>query len=288
MKTKEIKVKENTRLIDLLAEEFPQSSRSRIKEILQHRIVIESRRISQYDFPLSAGMTVTILGDENKGKPMNGRMPIVYEDRHLIVVDKPTGLLSSSPNPSDVTVISELNNYLIQRRSRQRAHVVHRLDRDTSGLLLVAKSKEVARMLEKDWKETVYDRMYAGITWGAPVPASGTIKTWLTDGEYCVLSSPVDNGGKIAITNYKTIKRKGRFALVHFKLDTGRRNQIRVHMRELGHPLLKDVMYGYKDDNSPLKRLALHAFKLSFTHPVTGDDVRLVSDLPQEFVRLFE
>ena len=211
----------------------------------------------------------------------------MYEDHDLMVVNKPVGLLSSSSNPNDVTVISEINDYFIHRRSRQRAHVVHRLDRDTSGLLLVAKSKEVSRELEHNWKERVFDRAYVAVTWGAPVPANGMVRSWLTENEYCVVSSPTDNGGKLAITHYKTLKRKGRFALVQMQLETGRRNQIRVHMRELGHPILKDPIYGYRDDNSPLKRLALHAFKLCFYHPVTGKEIKLETPFPKEFEELF-
>lgn len=287
MKTIEIEVTEPMRLMDLIEQRFPDSSRSKQKEILAHRIIIASRRITQYDFPLHAGMKVTIEGDEKRNQMMHGNMPVVFEDHHLVVVNKPVGLLSSSPHPNDVTVVTELNDYFIRRRSRQRAHVVHRLDRDTSGLLLVAKSKEVARMFEKDWKKQVYDRAYVAVTWGTPVPAYGTVKSWFTDNEYGVESSPVDNGGKLAITHYKTLRHQGRFALVQMQLETGRRNQIRVHMRDLGHPLLKDPIYGYRDDNSPINRLALHAFRLYFTHPVTGKDMRFETPFPDSFLRLF-
>ncbi len=288
MKTIEIEVTEPIKLLELIEKTFPNSSRTKQKEILAHRVVIASRHITQYDFPLYKGMTVVIMGDENKNKMMGGRMPIVYEDRHLVVVNKPVGILSSSGNPNDITVISEMNDYFMKRRSRQRAHVVHRLDRDTSGLLLVAKTKEIARILEHNWKEQVYDRAYVGVMWGVPDPSEGTIRSWLTDGEFCVESSPVDNGGKLAVTHYKTINNNGRYAMMQFQLETGRRNQIRVHSREMGHPLLKDPMYGYKDDKSPLSRLALHAFKLCFRHPVTGEDIRLETPVPDEFLALFE
>ncbi|MBQ6096507.1 MAG: RluA family pseudouridine synthase, partial [Bacteroidales bacterium] len=165
---------------------------------------------------------------------------------------------------------------------------VHRLDRDTSGLLLVAKSKEISRELEHNWKERVFDRAYVAVCWGTPVPAYGTIKSWLTDGEYCVESSPTDNGGKLAITHYKTLQKNRRFSLVKLSLETGRRNQIRVHMRDIGHPLLKDPIYGYRDDNSPATRLMLHAFRLCFYHPVTGKEMRFETEFPDDFVSLFE
>ena len=288
MKTIEIEVKEPVKLLELIDKTFPNSSRTKHKEILAHRVIIASRHITQYDFPLSAGMRVTIEGDEDRNKLMRGKMPILFEDRYLMVVNKPAGLLSSSIQPNDRSVISELNDYFIRRRSRQRAHVVHRLDRDTSGLLLVAKSKDVARELEYNWKEKVFDRAYVAVCWGAPVPASGMIRSWLTDGEYCVESSPVDNGGKLAITYYKTLRKRGRYALVQFNLETGRRNQIRVQMREIGHPLLKDPIYGYRDDDSPASRLMLHAFRLCFYHPVTGKEMRYETEFPPEFLSFFD
>lgn len=288
MKTMEIEVKEPIKLLELIEKTFPDSSRSKQKEILAHRVYVASRKITQFDFPLAPGMNVVIEGDENKGKLMRGKMPIVFEDKYLIVVNKPVGLLSSSLHPNDRSVISELNDYFIRRRSRQRAHVVHRLDRDTSGLLLVAKSKEISRELEHNWKERVFDRAYVAVCWGTPVPAYGTIKSWLTDGEYCVESSAIDNGGKLAITYYKTLQKNRRFSLVKLSLETGRRNQIRVHMRDIGHPLLKDPIYGYRDDNSPATRLMLHAFRLCFYHPVTGKEMRFETEFPDDFVSLFE
>lgn len=288
MKTVEIEVKEPIKLMELLEKVFPDSSRSKRKEILAHRVVVASRRITQYDFPLAAGMKVTIEGDEDRNKLMRGKMPIVFEDHYLMVVNKPVGLLSSGIHPNDKSVISELNDYFIRRRSRQRAHVVHRLDRDTSGLLLVAKSKDVARELEHNWKERVFDRAYVAVCWGAPVPSSGMVRSWLTDGEFCVESSPTDNGGKLAITHYKTLRKNRRFALMQMSLETGRRNQIRVHMRDLGHPLLKDPIYGYRDDDSPINRLALHAFRLCFYHPVTGKEMRFETEIPNEFLAVFD
>ncbi|MCR4829186.1 MAG: RluA family pseudouridine synthase [Bacteroidales bacterium] len=283
MKTIEKTVEQEMTLMELIGQLFPDSSRTSQKEILAHRVVIQSRRVTQYDYPLKPGMKVTIEGDENRGKPARGKMPIVFEDRYLMVVNKPSGLLSNSTEERDITVISEINEYLIKRRSRQRAHIVHRLDRDTSGLLLVAKSKEVARALERDWKGQVTERIYVGVTWGTPVPRQGTIVSWLKDGEYSVVSSPTDNGGKKAITHYKTLKNNRKYALVQFSLETGRRNQIRVHMRENGHPILKDPMYGYDDDRSPMKRLALHAMRLCFIHPVTGKEMRFDTGIPEEF-----
>ena len=288
MKTIEIEVKEPTTLKEFIEKNYPECSNTKRKEILSRRVMIASHMVTQYDYQLQPGMKVTIVGDEKRNGLMGGRMTIAFEDRYFIVVNKPVGLLSSSSDANDRTVISELNNMFIKRRSKTRAHVVHRLDRDTSGLLLVAKTKEMAREMEKDWKGTVYDRAYVGVTWGTPTPQSGMYKSWLSDNEWGVVSSPVDNGGKLAITHYKTLKKNKRYALVQMNLETGRRNQIRVHMRELGHPLLKDPIYGYREDNSQIDRLALHAFRLCFHHPATGKDVKLETEIPEEFLRLFK
>lgn len=215
-------------------------------------------------------------------------LDIVYEDEHLIVVNKHEGILSYSRKPNDVTVISVLNGYFDMTHQRCHAHIVHRLDRDTSGLMVVSKSKEVSRKFEEDWKGMVFDRAYVAVAWGKMESKEGTIRSWLTDGEYCVLSSPVDNGGKLAITNYRVVKYSRRYTLLELRLDTGRRNQIRVHLREEKHPVVHDPLYGYKDDISPINRLALHAFRLGFKHPVTGRKLQFQTPYPSSFTKLME
>lgn len=288
MKTVEVVVEEEIRLIDLIEKTFPNCSRTKRKEILEKRIVVASRRISQFDYLLKKGSRVMFVGSDKENIPAHGRMPVVFEDQWLLVVEKPVGLLSSSSNVGDITVISELNEMFAHRHSKNRAHVVHRLDRDTSGLLLVAKSKEIARELEKNWKETVYDRAYVALTWGTPSPKVGTIRSWLSDGEWGVVSSQTENDGKLAITHYKVLKNCGKWALVEMRLDTGRRNQIRVHMKDIGHPLLKDPIYGFREDSSPINRLALHAWRLGFCHPKTGKKIKLESEIPIEFKKIIE
>jgi 23S rRNA pseudouridine1911/1915/1917 synthase len=134
----------------------------------------------------------------------------------------------------------------------------------------------------------VFDRRYVAVAWGHIEPPKGEIRSWLTDGEYCVLSSPTDNGGKLAVTHYEVRQASRRYSLVDLKLDTGRRNQIRVHLRELKHPVVHDPMYGYKDDISPVARLCLHAYRLCFTHPVTGKRMKYETPVPSAFMKLME
>jgi 23S rRNA pseudouridine1911/1915/1917 synthase len=215
-------------------------------------------------------------------------LDIVYEDQHLLVVNKHDGLLSNSKHPGDKTVITVLNQYLAASHQRCHAHIVHRLDRDTSGLMVVSKSKEVSQKFEEDWKGMVFDRRYVAVAWGHIEPPKGEVKSWFTDGEFCVLSSPTDNGGKLAVTHYEVKQTSRRYSLVELKLDTGRRNQIRVHLRDLKHPVVHDPMYGYKDDLSPVNRLCLHAFRLCFRHPVTGRRLQFETPIPSTFLKLME
>lgn len=288
VKQLEYKVREKSELMKFLQEAMPDSSKSKIKELLSHSVCVDGRRVSQYNYPLQPGMAVTIekAGYRERLKPRE--LDIVYEDEHLLVVNKHEGLLSYSKKPTDTTVITVLNRYLFMSHQKCNAHIVHRLDRDTSGLMVVSKTKQVSQLFEKDWKGLVFDRAYVAVAWGKVEPAEGTIRSWLTDGEYCVLSSPTDNGGKLAVTHYKVVRTSRRYSMLELRLDTGRRNQIRVHLREEKHPVVHDPMYGYKDDVSPINRLALHAFRLGFTHPVTGKRLTFETPYPSSFTKLME
>ena len=288
MKKTEYIVSEQQELLAFLIEKMPESSRSRVKELLAHNVYVDGRRTSQFNFPLQRGMTVSIEKASGKDKLRPRDLDIVYEDQHLFVVNKHEGLLSNSKHPNDKTVITVLNQYLDVTHQRCHAHIVHRLDRDTSGLMVVSKSKEVSQKFEEDWKGMVFDRRYVAVAWGHIEPPKGEVKSWFTDGEYCVLSSPTDNGGKLAVTHYEVKQTSRRYSLVELKLDTGRRNQIRVHLRDLQHPVVHDPMYGYRDDISPISRLALHAFRLCFKHPVTGRRLQFETPIPSAFQKLME
>ena len=288
MKQNEYIVSEPKELLTFLQEIMPDSSRTKVKELLAHNVYVDGRRTSQFNFPLQKGMKVSIEKATGKDRLRPRDLDIVYEDQHLFVVNKHEGLLSYSKFPNDKTVITVLNQYLEASHQRCHAHIVHRLDRDTSGLMVVSKSKEVSQKSEEDWKGMVFDRRYVAVAWGKIEPPKGEVKSWFTDGEYCVLSSPVDNGGKLAVTHYEVKRTSRRYSLVELKLDTGRRNQIRVHLRDLQHPVVHDPMYGYKEDLSPVNRLCLHAFRLCFTHPVTGRRLKFETPVPAAFLKLME
>ena len=288
MKKSEFTVEQPMPLLDFLSAKMPETSRTRLKEMLAHSVYVDGRRTSQFNFPLQPGMRVSLERTTARDRFHPRDLEVVYEDRHLLVVNKHEGLLSYSRNPNDKTVITVLNAYLEATHQRCHAHVVHRLDRDTSGLMLVSKSKEVSQRFEEDWKGTVYDRRYVAVVWGQMPEKEGEVRSWFTDGEYCVLSSPTDNGGKLAITHYRVLQHSRRYSLVELRLETGRRNQIRVHMRDLKHPVVHDPMYGYKDDISPVNRLCLHAFRLCFQHPITGKRMEFEVPTPTAFARLMQ
>ena len=288
MKQNEYIVSEPKELLTFLQEIMPDSSRTKVKELLAHNVYVDGRRTSQFNFPLQKGMKVSIEKATGKDRLRPRDLDIVYEDQHLFVVNKHEGLLSYSKFPNDKTVITVLNQYLEASHQRCHAHIVHRLDRDTSGLMVVSKSKEVSQKFEEDWKGMVFDRRYVAVAWGKIEPPKGEVKSWFTDGEYCVLSSPVDNGGKLAVTHYEVKQTSRRYSLVELKLDTGRRNQIRVHLRDLQHPVVHDPMYGYKEALSPVNRLCLHAYRLCFTHPVTGRRLKFETPVPASFLKLME
>jgi len=274
-------------LMDFLMKKMDGISRSKVKRMLANRIVsVDGEQTSQFDFALQPGMTVEIGKPTARERFHNPKLKIVYEDKYLLVIDKKEGLLTNSPTKEKDTAQAILNQYFISTQQRCRAHTIHRLDRDTSGLMLFAKSKEVALMFEEDWKNTVYDRRYVAIVSGVVEKADGIVESWLKDNKaFVTYSSPTDNGGKFAQTYYKTLMSHKGYSLMELTLQTGRKNQIRVHMADMGHPVVGDPKYGNGDN--PIGRLALHAFSLCFHHPVKHEDFEFETPFPASFGKVF-
>ncbi len=281
-------VKEPMELMEFLATQMPQASRTKLKSLLSKRIVFVDNVITtQYNFPLKPGMKVQISRSRNNHEFHNKLLNIVYEDAYLIVVEKKPGLLSvSTERQKERTACTILNEYLKRSAGRQsRVYVVHRLDRDTSGLMMFAKDEKTQHTLRDNWHKIVFDRRYVAVVAGEMEKDQGIVRSWLTDRTLYVYSSPTDDGGKESVTHYRTIKRANSYSLVELHLETGRKNQIRVHMQDLGHPVVGDGRYGFEDIN-PIGRLALHAFKLCFYHPVTGEKLQFETPYPADFKKL--
>ena len=266
-----------------------QQSRTKIKQTLQGRGVrVNGKTVTQFDFPLQPGMRVAVSKTKRNQQEFKSRyVRIVYEDRWLIVVEKAEGILSMAAGHASLNVKAVLDDYFRKSRQKCTAHVVHRLDRDTSGLMVYAKDMETEQLLEHNWHQVVYDRRYVAVVSGEMEQDEGTIANWLKDNKaYVTYSSPVDNGGKYAVTHYHVLDRTTEHSLVEFRLETGRKNQIRVHSADMGHPVCGDPKYGNGDN--PIGRLCLHAYVLSFVHPITNRRLEFETPVPVAFRKLFK
>ncbi|MCF0202436.1 MAG: RluA family pseudouridine synthase [Bacteroidaceae bacterium] len=280
-----LQVREEAPLLEFLIANLSQLSRNKIKDILQGRgVFVNGRCTTQFDQQLKVGQTVSVSKQKRTGNILKSRyVKIVYEDQWLVVIEKNVGILSMAGGHRSLNVKAVLDDYFEKSRQRCRAHVVHRLDRDTSGLMVYAKDMETEQILEHNWHDIVYDRRYVALLSGVMEQDNGTMTSWLKDNSaYITYSSPVDNGGKYAVTHFRTLRRFAAHSLVEFKLETGRKNQIRVHAADMGHPVCGDIKYGNGDD--PAHRLCLHAYMLCFHHPRTGEPMEFSTRYPKAFV----
>lgn len=263
-------------------------SRNKIKATLQGRgIKVNGKVVTQFDLALKPGDNVSISRHKSSNTFKSQYAKVVYEDRWIVVVEKNIGILSMAAGHSSLNLKTLLDDYFHKSRQKCRAHVVHRLDRDTSGLMIYAKDIDTEQILEHNWHQIVYDRRYVAVVSGEMENDNGTIANWLKDSKaYITYSSPVDNGGKYAVTHYHVLNRTTEHSLVEYRLETGRKNQIRVHSADMGHPVCGDVKYGNGDD--PIHRLCLHAYMLCFTHPVTGERMEFATPIPTSFRSLFK
>ena len=262
-------------------------SRNKLKDTLQGRgIRVGGKTVTQFDFPLKRGMKIAISKSKRNNLFKSKWLKLIYEDDFLVIIEKMPGILSMAAGHGSLNVKSVLDDYFHRSRQKCRAHTVHRLDRDTSGLMVYAKDMETEQILEHNWHDIVYDRRYVAVVAGEMEEDNGTIANWLKDNRaYVTYSSPFDNGGKYAVTHFHTLKRSTDYSLVEYKLETGRKNQIRVHSADMGHPVCGDVKYGNGCD--PLHRLCLHAYMLHFTHPVTQIPMEFSTPIPVQFRKLF-
>jgi 23S rRNA pseudouridine1911/1915/1917 synthase len=282
-------VSEPAELLAFLMTQIPGISRTRAKELLSQRMVYVNKKITtRHDTPLSPGMLVQISTRRHKHDLVSRWVKIVYEDAFIIVVEKTNGILTNTmPGQRSQTVKDILDEYVKRQNRRFAVHTVHRLDRETSGLLLFAKRRDIQQIFVNNWREIVADRRYIAVCEGEMERNTGTVTSWLSDSRmFVTYSSPTDNGGKQAVTHYRTLRRGGGYSLVELKLDTGRKNQIRVHMQDLGHSVAGDYKYGAQTD--PIQRVCLHAFRLEFRHPVTGEFIKLETPYPSAFLQLLQ
>ena len=284
---REFPVKEQCTLLDFLFEVLKGQSRNSVKSVLSsRRVSIDGAPVTQFDFKLYPGDTVIISNNPIR-KRTRSNLPIIYEDGEIIVINKPSGLLSiASDKEKSSTAYRMLSDYVQQKDKHNRIFVVHRLDEDTSGVLMVAKNPEIQKALQDNWNDIVSKRGYYAIVEGQMPQNEGTIKSYLKKNSQNLMYSSKDKNGQFSITHYKVMKTNEKYSLLDVNIDTGRKNQIRVHLGDLGHNIIGDDKYG--NPSNPLKRLGLHAYCLELTHPITKKKMKFTAPMPKEFESLFK
>ena len=276
-----------TTLMELLSTVMPDRKRSSIKSLLKFGSVMVNETVtSQFNTPLIPGDVVKVNLSRSFPVFYNRRVKIVYEDDDIIVIEKGYGLLSmGNDKVKDGTAYSILKNYLKEKDPRNKIFIIHRLDRDTSGLMMFAKTIEAKEAMQHNWNNMVLERTYLAVVEGKVEEESGTVKSYLAENSQMeVYSTDNPEEGQLAVTRWKRMATGNGYTLMEVSLDTGRKNQIRVHMKDLEHPIAGDRKYGAK--SSPIHRLALHARTLRFVHPITRRDMRFETPVPASFEKM--
>jgi len=275
-------------LLPFLLKCFGGKSRNYAKGILKRgQVMVDGRVCTSFDRRLSPGQKVDIITEATVGIPKLA-FPVLYEDDDIIVINKPAGMLAvATEKVREETAYHHVNEYVKMRSKFGRVFIVHRLDRETSGVMLFSKNEELKEALQENWDELITKREYIAVVEGVPEKRADTIISWLKQTKTLIVYSSNRQGdGKRAVTSYKTIKSSDNFALLDVSLDTGRKNQIRVHMKDIGHPIAGDKKYG--SVTNPLGRLGLHASVLEVKHPFTEKVMRFEAPMPGTFEKAFK
>lgn len=280
---------EETTLLQCLEQKLSDHKRSSLKAMMKYgQVAVNGVPTSQFDVTVQPGDEMSV----NFTRPFvtfsHPRIRLVYEDDDIIVVHKGSGILSvGTDNRSDGTAYSIVRNYLKNKDPHLKLFIIHRLDRDTSGLMMFAKNIEAKEAMQHNWNNMVLSRTYVAVVEGKVEEESGMVRSYLAEtSQYEVYSTQNPEEGQLAITRYKRLDCRHGYSLMELSLDTGRKNQIRVHMKDLGHPIVGDRKYGAK--SSPLRRMALHARTLRFVHPVTRKDMLFETPIPSRFLSLLK
>lgn len=273
-------VKKDILLMEFLLNYY---NKKNVKNLLKYKLVkVNGEVVSQFNYQLKDSDVITI--DKNNLNRSN--LDIIYEDDELVVINKPSGLLSiAGGNEKEKTAYHLVGEYLKSKNKNAKVFVVHRLDKDTSGVLMFAKNEVIKNKLQDNWNEIVYKRGYLAIIEGKLKKKFGTIKNYLDESKTQMVYISNNRKGKLAITNYKVLKESRYNSLVEVFLDTGRKNQIRVHMQSLGYSIVGDKKYGAT--TNPLKRMGLHSHVFAFIHPDSKIKMEFEAVMPEEFKRLF-
>ena len=276
-------VQQDDTLLPFLMSRMDGKSRSSITSMLAHgSIAVNNCHVSRHDTPLKSGDIVSVTRASLSRQLRHPLLRIVYEDDYLIVVDKHNGLLSVGTDKERTkTAFYILSNHIKRINEHARLFVVHRLDRETSGLMIYAKNQKVQEVLQKNWNEMILDRRYVALVEGMMPARKGTIRTFLTEDRNLKVWASLNGSGKEATTHYKVLSTNNTYSLIELSLDTGRKNQIRAQLEWLHTPVAGDRKYGAK--TNPAGRVCLHAYRISFRHPVTGAELQFSTGIPKVF-----
>lgn len=280
-------VTEPGELMPFLIARLPQKNRNNIKSLLSNKqILIDGRVYTQFNHPLQPGQVVTVAANRAPQTSQYRGLTILFEDQFLLVINKQAGLLSMSTDKErDRTAYGILSDYVKKENPRNKVFIVHRLDRETSGAMMFARSEKVQRLMQESWNDTTKERTYVALVEGVPEPPTGTILSYLHESKALIVySSQNPDNGRLSVTNYTVLKANQDYALLELELETGRKNQIRVHMQDIGHPIAGDSKYGAA--TNPIGRLGLHAEGLAFEHPITGERMQFEAPVPKLFLAI--
>ncbi len=274
-------VKENEILIEFLKKMFSNLSKNSVKSLLHNeKVFVNGNMTTKYNYELNIGDVVEIREKVAKN------IDIIYEDKDIIVINKPSGLLTvATEKEKNKTAYHLVMEYLKKKNKNNRIFIIHRLDKDTSGIIMFAKNERAKHLYQDNWNDIVKKRCYYAVIDGKMENKEGTIKSYLKENGNMVYSVK-DRSGKLAITEYKVLKERKNISLLDINLKTGRKNQIRVHMKENKTPILGDLKYGEK--SKLINRFALHAYKLELVNPVTKKLLTFEINMPNEFKMLFK
>ena len=277
-------VKEDGTILEVAAAILKDHTPTKLKSMLRHnQFAVNNSPTSRYDTEVHAGDSFSVNFDQSFKVFKNPRVELVYEDEHILVINKGYGVLSmGTDTKKDGTAYSIMREYVKYHDPKAKVFIVHRLDRDTSGLMMLAKTIEAKDAMQHNWNNMVLNRKYVAVVEGVVEQAEGVVKSYLAENaQFEVYSTNDPTKGQYAVTRYKRLAGNNNYSLMEVELDTGRKNQIRVHMKDLGHPIAGDRKYGAA--HSPINRLALHAQTLRFVHPITKREMNFSTPIPFRF-----
>lgn len=275
-------VDNNIELYNYLRINMTNKSKNNIKSLLKNKcIFVNNKIVSKYDYKLKSGDVIEI----NKNMKINNfNLEIIYEDNNIIVVNKPSGILTiSNKNEKENTLYRQVSDYL--KKKKEKVFVIHRLDFDTSGVIMFAKNQKVQKLYQDNWNNLAKMREYTAVVEGI-TEKTGHIESYLKQTKTLLVYSSKNKDGYFAITDYVRVKHNDKYSLLKIYISTGRRNQIRCHMHDINHPIVGDSRY--KSKTNPIKRLALHASTLKIINPLTNELMIFTSEVPKEFYNIIK